>query len=72
MIEIFLKYDNMHKFGIINAFICINNHVISCINSMLSCIALSLIRTPKLSYFLSEDNIRIDDLLGNVHILSCF
>ena len=36
MIEIYLKYDNMHIFGIINAFNCINNHVISCINSMLS------------------------------------
>ena len=38
MIEIYLKYDNMHIFGMINAFICINNHVISCINSMLSII----------------------------------
>ena len=36
MIEIYLKYDNMHIFGKINAFICINNHVNSCINSMLS------------------------------------
>ena len=36
MIEIYLKYDNMHIFGMINAFNCINNHVISCINSMLS------------------------------------
>ena len=36
MIEIYLKYDNMHTFGIINAFICINNHVNSFINSMLS------------------------------------
>ena len=36
MIEIYLKYDNMHTFGIINAFNCINNHVNSCINSMLS------------------------------------
>ena len=36
MIEIYIKYDNMHTFGIINAFICINNHVNSCINSMLS------------------------------------
>ena len=31
MIEIYLKYDNMHTFRIINAFICINNHVISCV-----------------------------------------
>ena len=29
MIEIGLKYDNMHIFGIINAFNCINNHVIN-------------------------------------------
>ena len=36
MIEIYLKYDNMHIFGIINALNCINNHVISCVNSMLS------------------------------------
>ena len=36
MIEIHLKYDNMHTFGIFNVFICINNHVNSCINSMLS------------------------------------
>ena len=36
MIEMYLKYDNMHIFGMINAFICINNHVNSCINSMLS------------------------------------
>ena len=27
MIEINLKYDNMNTNGIINAFICINNHV---------------------------------------------
>ena len=38
MIEIYLKYDNMHTFGIINAFICINNHINLCINSMLSMI----------------------------------
>ena len=36
MIEIYLKYDNMHTFGVINAFICINKHVNSCIISMLS------------------------------------
>ena len=36
MIEIYLKYDNMHTLGMINAFICINNHVNSFINSMLS------------------------------------
>ena len=36
MIEMYLKYDNMYTNGIINAFICINNHVNSCINCMLS------------------------------------
>ena len=36
MIEIYLKYDNIHTIGIINAFICFNNHINSCINGMLS------------------------------------
>ena len=36
MIEILLKYNNMHIIGIINALNCINNHIITCINSMLS------------------------------------
>ena len=36
MIEIYLKYDNMHIFGMINALNCINNNEILCINSMLS------------------------------------
>ena len=36
MIEICLKDDNMHIFVMINALICINNYVITCINSMLS------------------------------------
>ena len=36
MIEMYLKYDNMHTNRTINAFICINNHVNSCINCMLS------------------------------------
>ena len=36
MIEILLKYDNMHIIGVINALNCINNHIITCINSMLS------------------------------------
>ena len=36
MIEIYLKYDNMHTNRIINAFICINNHVNSFIKCMLS------------------------------------
>ena len=36
MIEILLKYDNMHIIGVINALNCINNHIITCINRMLS------------------------------------
>ena len=36
MIEIYLKYDNMHIIRTINAFIYINNHVNSCIDRMLS------------------------------------
>ena len=38
MIEICLKDDNVHIFVMINALICINNYVITCINSMLSVI----------------------------------
>ena len=41
MIEIYLKNDNMHALRKINAFICTNNHVNSCINSMLSASFLS-------------------------------
>ena len=40
MIEIYLKYDNMHIIVMINALICINNYIITCINNMLS-------RSPK-------------------------
>ena len=36
MIEMYLKYDSMHTNRTINALICINNHVNSCINCMLS------------------------------------
>ena len=35
MIEICVKDDNMHIFVMINALICINNYVITCMNSML-------------------------------------
>ena len=36
MIEIYLQYENMHTIRTINVFICITNHINSCINSMLS------------------------------------
>ena len=36
MIEIYLKYENIHTIRAINGFIYINNHVNSCINRILS------------------------------------
>ena len=36
MIDKHSKYDNMHKNGMFNALICINNHTISSISCMLS------------------------------------
>ena len=36
MIEMYLKYDNMHTHEIINAFIFINNYLNLCIKCMLS------------------------------------
>ena len=38
MIDMHSKYDNMHNNGIFYALICINNHIIKCINYMLSTI----------------------------------
>ena len=35
MIDMHLKYDNMHKNEIFYALICINNDIITCINCML-------------------------------------
>ena len=35
MIKMYLIYDNMRTNGTINVFICINNHVNSCIQCML-------------------------------------
>ena len=42
MIEMYLKYDNMHTIEVINAFICIDNHVNSCIICMLSLVYVSI------------------------------
>ena len=36
MIDIHLKHDNMHKNGMVYALIFINNHIIICIDYMLS------------------------------------
>ena len=51
MIETCLKDDNMHIFVMINALICINNYVITCINSMLS---IFYINTSMLSLLMSH------------------
>ena len=48
MIEICLKDDNMHRFVMINALICINIYVVTCINSMLS-VGRLLTKTKKTS-----------------------
>ena len=60
MIEIYLKYDNMHTFGIINAFNCINNHVNSCINSMLSTVG----ESPSTKSMLTSSQGRVDTRSG--------
>ena len=52
MIEIWLKDDNMHRFVLINALICINIYVITCINSMLSLIIIKLLLDRSLSKIL--------------------
>ena len=49
MIEICLKDDNMHIFVMINALICINNYVITCMNIMLSRVKLEKIKKSFLS-----------------------
>ena len=51
MIEILLKYDNMQIIGVINALNCINNHIITCINSMLSDIRYTSL-DPTNNYFM--------------------
>ena len=38
MIDMLLKYDNIHKNRMFYAFICINSHIITNINCMLSLI----------------------------------
>ena len=38
MIDIYSKYDNMHKNGMFYALICINNHIIACQSCVLSII----------------------------------
>ena len=51
MIEICLKDDNMHIFVMINALICINNYVITCINSVLSISVNKSTTTYYIQYF---------------------
>ena len=35
MIDMHSKYDNMHENGMFYALICINNHIVTCLNCML-------------------------------------
>ena len=53
MIEIYLKYDKMHTFGMINALNCINNHVNSSINSMLSINKVDFLKTKNVPVMIS-------------------
>ena len=46
MIEMYLKYDNMHANRIFNALNCINNNVNSCTNYMFSRTSSNLICPP--------------------------
>ena len=58
MIEMHSKYDNMHTNGMFYALFCINNHVLSCYDCMLS-----------ISYFdemMRGDVIRPLKTLGNI------
>ena len=54
MIEMHSKYDNMHKNGMFYALICINNHIIVCINCVLSSTHLLLHDQPYFSYELDQ------------------
>ena len=51
MIEIYLKYDNMHTNVIINDFICINNRVNSCTICMLLVITIISLQENVLSFY---------------------
>ena len=44
MIDMYRKYDNMNKTGIVYTLICINNHIIISINYMLSPSLVSRVR----------------------------
>ena len=35
MIDMHSKYDNMHRNGMFDTLICINNHIIACVSCML-------------------------------------
>ena len=61
MIEIYLKYDKMHTIRTINAFICLNNHVNSCINNMLSTLSYNRFRVSL--WVLAKRN---DDLVDSI------
>ena len=56
MIEILLKYDNMRIIGLINALNCINNHIITCVNSMFSRLIKSLIALNEINMYIKYGN----------------
>ena len=64
MIEIYLKHDNMYTFGVIIAFIGINNHVNSCINSMLLPIVNGLDYTCSLSTRQSVQSLKTQECVS--------
>ena len=75
MIEIYLKYDKMHTIRKISAFICINNHVNLCINSMLlrvkiicGCQIKSISIAPRVAlwFVVKRDNIIILERLDGI------
>ena len=47
MIDIYSKYDNMHKNEMFYALICINNNKIICLDCMLSCVVYRFILSFK-------------------------
>ena len=55
MVEMYLKYDKMHTIRIFNALNCINNHVNSCINCMLSLTQVLLEFSPFFFFSFGEE-----------------
>ena len=70
MIEMYSKYDNMHTNRIFNALNCINNHVTSCINCMLSMGFNSYLYThPQIGKYVFNYVSHIDPRLGPFNLV---